>query len=63
MRILKIATYWTPEEADCIYQFLGDFKEALWQSYGDDMIKMHQSILDKQQDYDTEKDFDDELLF
>ncbi len=63
MRILKIATHWTPEEADCICQFLDEFKEALWQSYGDDIVKMHQGILDKQQVYDAERDFDDEPLF
>lgn len=63
MRIVKIQTYWTPEEADCIYRFLNECKEAVWQSYGDDIIKMHQSIHNEQQTCDAQSDFDDELPF
>lgn len=63
MRILKITTYWTPEEADCIYQFLDECKEALWQSYGEEIVKMYQDIQDEQQTRDAQRDFDDELPF
>ena len=63
MRILKITTHWTPEEADCIYQFLDDFKEVLWQSYGEDIVQMHKTIHDGQQAGNEERSFDDELLF
>lgn len=63
MRILKIVTYWTPEEADGIYQFMDELKEALWQSYGDDIAKMHHDIHDKQQLSDAQSGFDDEIPF
>lgn len=49
MKILKITTHWTPEEADAIYQFLDNYKEALWQSYGEDIVQMHKTIHDQQQ--------------
>lgn len=63
MRILKITTHWTPEEADCIYQFLDDFKEALWQHYGEEIIEMHKTILDEQQAVSEEQSLDDEIPF
>ncbi len=62
MRILKITTHWTPEEADCLFQFLDEFKEALWNSYGDDIVKMHQDIRDEQQKHDLERDVDERLF-
>jgi len=63
MRMLKITTQWTPEEADCIYQFLDDFKEALWQCYGEDIVQMYKTIQDEQQAGNEERTFDDEPPF
>ncbi len=63
MKTLKITTHWTPEEADCIDQFLDDFKQALWQYYGEDIVQMHKTIHAQQQERDEEKEPDDELLF
>ncbi len=63
MKTLKITTHWTPEEADCIYQFLDDFKQALWQCYGEDIVQMHKTIQAEQKERDEEKESDDELLF
>ena len=63
MKTLKITTHWTPEEAACIYQFLDDFKEALWQCYGEDIVQMHKTIQAEQKERDAEKESHDELLF
>ena len=63
MRILKITTHWTPEEADCIDQFLDDFKEALWQCYGEDIVQMYKTLHDEQRAEDEERTFDDEPPF
>ena len=63
MKTLKITTHWTPEEADCIYQFLEDFKQALWQCYGEDIVQMHKMIQAEQKERDEKKEPDDELLF
>lgn len=49
MKILKITTHWTPEEADCVYQLLDDLKEAIWQSYGEDIVHLYQTIHEEQQ--------------
>ena len=62
MRTLKMTTHWTPEEADCIYQFLDDFKEALWEYYGNDMVKMRKASQDQQQTCHEEA-FNDDLPF
>ncbi len=42
MKILKITTHWTTEEADCIYRFLDEFQCAIWESYGDDIELLYQ---------------------
>lgn len=63
MKTLKITTHWTPEEADCIYQFLDDFKQAFWQCYGEDIVQMHKTIHAQKQKRDEEEESDDELLF
>jgi hypothetical protein len=63
VKTLKITTHWTPEEAECIYQLLDDFKQALWQCYGEDIVQMHKTIHAQQQDRYEEKESDDELLF
>jgi len=63
VKTLKITTHWTPEEADCIYQFLDDFKQALWQCYGEDIVQMHKTIHAQQQKRDEEEGSDDDLLF
>ena len=63
MKTLKITMHWTPEEADCIYQFLDDLKQALWQCYGEDIVQMHKTIQAEQKERDAEKESHDELLF
>ena len=63
MRILNITTHWTPEEADCIDQFLDDFKEVLWQCDGKDIVQMYKALHDEQRAGDEERTFDDEPPF
>lgn len=63
MKLLKMTTHWTPEEADCVYQFLDDFKEALWQSYGEEIVQMHKIINDELQEDHENRDFNDEIPF
>ncbi len=63
MKTLKITVHWTPEEADCIDQFLDDFKQALWQCYGEDIVQMHKTVHAEQQKCSEEKEPDEELLF
>jgi hypothetical protein len=43
MKILKMTTHWTTEEADCIYRLLDEFKTAIWESYGHDIEQLYQT--------------------
>jgi hypothetical protein len=39
MRKLLLTTYYSPEEAHTIYQFLDDFKETLWANYSEEIMQ------------------------
>lgn len=63
MKILRITTHWSAEEAECVYQLLDEFKDALWQSYGEDILEMHKTRqLEKQNDGEC-RNPNDELPF
>jgi hypothetical protein len=64
MKTIKLTTHWTTEQADDIYVLLGDFKEAIWQAYGEDILKMHQEIAnEKIIEEEENNNFNDELPF
>jgi len=63
VKTLKITTHWTPEEADCIYQLLDNFKQALWHCYGEDIVQMHKTDYAQQQERYKENEPDDDVLF
>jgi hypothetical protein len=65
MKILKITTHWTTEEADCIFNLLGELQAMIWESYGDDITKMYQQMGDEQQKIkrNVEDTFNDEIPF
>lgn len=48
MKILKLPTYWTAEEADTIYNLLDDLKTIVWDHYGDEIQQMYQEIREEQ---------------
>ncbi len=50
MKTLKFTTYWTTEQAEDIYLALEEFKSAIWQSYGEDIIVMRKKISREQQE-------------
>ncbi len=52
MKTLKITTHWTTEEADCIYQLLGELQSVIWQNYGADIDHMYDLIRKKQRERD-----------
>ena len=63
MKILKITTHWSAEEAEGIYQLLDELKDAIWQSYGEDILEMHKTIQLEKQDGGEYWDPNDELPF
>ena len=58
MKILKITTHWTTEEADCVYRLLGELQSEIWQHYGEDIHHMYDLIQEAQLKRD-ETYFDD----
>ncbi len=64
MKILRIPTYWTPEEADCVYQLLDELRSAVWHSYGEEITAMHKAIWEEEQKRkDSEGSENDERPF
>ncbi|PIE43227.1 MAG: hypothetical protein CSA50_06550 [Gammaproteobacteria bacterium] len=49
MKILRIPTWWTPEEADCVHQLLDELRAAVWQSDGDEITAMHKAVWEEEQ--------------
>jgi len=44
MQILKNPTYWTAEQADGIYEFLGDLRVAIWEQYGGEIDQLYDEL-------------------
>jgi len=44
MRTIKLTTHWTTEQAEDVYLLLDEMKLAIWQSYSEDIIKMHREM-------------------
>lgn len=40
MRINRLPTYWTAEEADTVVGFIDELRDRLWETYGDEIIEM-----------------------
>lgn len=62
MKILRIPTFWTAEQAATIHEFLGELQAAVWQEYHEDIQKMYQEI--KEQSHrDHIETIDDDVEF
>ena len=48
MKILKMTTHWTTEEADCIDRFMDEFQCALWENYGNDIELLYRAEHEEQ---------------
>lgn len=63
MKTIKLVTHWSTEQADDIYQLLGELQSAIWQGYGEDIVKMHQKTTQEQDNREERENVNDELLF
>ena len=65
MRILKMTTHWTAEEADCIYRLLEELQSIVWANYGNDITKMYQLMRDEQLEMERDREdiIPDEIPF
>jgi len=63
MKVVKITTHWTPQEAHCVYELLDELKSAVWDSYGSDIIAMFDDLQTEQKQLKENTEFDDEIGF
>lgn len=56
MKVLKITTHWTTEEADCIYRLLDEIQCAIWESYGQDIEQLYQLYREEQLERNMERE-------
>jgi len=65
MNTTRLTTYWTTGEAATAIDFLDTLRDALWETYGEQIIRMHHEACDERT-HDTnqcEFEFDDEIPF
>ncbi len=62
MKIIRIPTFWTAEQADTIQEFLGELRAAVWQEYGEDIYKIYDDMATEAQQ-SIENDLDDDSTF
>lgn len=63
MKTLKFTTYWSTEQAEDMYLLLDELKSAIWQSYGKDIVAMHQKMASEQPVIEEDDEFNDEIPF
>ena len=50
MKVLKITTHWTTQEAAEVYEALDLLKTAIWESYGSDIREVCTNIAQEQKE-------------
>ena len=64
MRFTQLTTYWNPEEAHTVIEFLDSLRDLLWATYGDEIIAMLKAESENNPDSDeSDPGFDDEIDF
>ena len=49
LKIMKLTTYWSAEEASTAYEVMDALKEAVWEVYGDKIVAKHRAMRDEMQ--------------
>jgi len=62
MKVIRIPTFWTAEQADTIHEFLGELRAAVWQEYQEDIQAMYDDIAAQARE-NADKNFDDDIKF
>jgi len=65
MNTTRLTMYWTIDEAATAIDFLDTLRDALWETYGEQIIRMHREACDDciRDTSQGEFEFDDEILF
>ncbi len=65
MNTTRLTTYWTTGEAATVIDFLDTLRDALWETYGEQITRMHCEACDEisQDDNQCELEFNDDIPF
>ena len=65
MNSTRLTTYWTIDDAATVIDFLDLLRDALWETYGDQITQMYREAYDDrfQDPNQCELDFDDDIPF
>ncbi|MGB5297740.1 MAG: hypothetical protein WBN48_03315 [Thiogranum sp.] len=65
MKVTRLTTYWTIDEAATAIEFLDILRDALWETYGEQITEMHREAYDNlfQDINQCELGFDDDIPF
>jgi len=65
MKVTRLTTYWTIDEAATAIEFLDILRDALWETYGEQITEMQREAYDNRfQDINQcELGFDDDIPF
>jgi len=65
MNTTRLTTYWRTGEAAAVIDFLDTLRDALWETYGEQITRMHREIYDDRirDANQCEFEFDDEIPF
>lgn len=65
MKVTPLTTYWSAGEAATAIEFLDMLREALWETYGEQITQMHREAYDDrfQDTNQCEFPFDDDIPF
>lgn len=61
MKILKMTTHWTTEEADCMVRLLDEFQSAIWECYGKDIEQLYQDYREEQLELNIDQETEEAL--
>ena len=65
MNVTRLTTYWNIDEAATAIEFLDILRDALWETYGEQITELHREAYDNRfQDINQcELGFDDDIPF
>ena len=65
MNVTRLTTYWTIDEAATVIDFLDSLRDALWETYAEQITTMHREDCDNRIQYINQcvLGFDDDIPF
>ena len=65
MNVTRLTTYWSIDEAATVIEFLDILRDALWETYGEQITTMHREAYDNRNQHldQCELGFDDDIPF